>query len=296
MKRVNLVAMLAVSFSLTSFVACTSEAFTGTDASLSTTAIDEAQAATVNDQVISVADDYANAFDANGFVQKSASQAVIGVTSADTVIVTVDKPGTTVFPKKMSIDFGTTGFTDKRGNVLKGKIYLTISNRMTIAGSTRKMEYSNFFINDNSVKGLKTVTYLGLTGLPSNPASSVGYPSWSIVASDTIVRTDGTTVIWNSNRTRTRSDNNGTPLIYWDDVYSITGSSSGINAKGVAYTMQIDATKPLTTVGGWKFFVSGAVLITSEKRTALLDYGDGTKDAKATVTINGVTKTINLRK
>ena len=287
MKRVNLVAILAVSFSLTSFVACTSEAFTGTDASLSSTAIDEAQAATVNDQVISVADDYANAFDANGFVQKSASQAVIGVTSADTVIVTVDKPGTTVFPKKMSIDFGTTGFTDKRGNVLKGKIYLTISNRMSIAGSTRKVQYSDFFINDNSVKGSKTVTYNGETA---------GKPSWGIVASDTIVRTDGTTVIWNSDRTRTRSDNNGTPLIYWDDVYTITGSSNGINAKGVAYTMAIDAAKPLTTVGGWKFFVSGAVLITSEKRTALLDYGDGTKDAKATVTINGVTKTINLRK
>ncbi|MDD4971314.1 MAG: hypothetical protein PHT07_17935 [Paludibacter sp.] len=287
MKRVNLVAILAVSFSLTSFVACTSEAFTGTDASLSTTAIDEAQAATVNDQVISVADEYANAFDANGFTQKSASQAVMGVSTADTVIVTVDKPGTTAFPKKMCIDFGTTGFTDKRDNVLKGKIYITISNRMTIAGSIRKMEYSNFFINDNSVKGSKTVTYNGETA---------GKPSWSIVAKDTVVRTDGTTVIWNSDRTRTRSNNNGTPLIYWDDVYTITGSSAGINAKGVAYTMTIDSAKPLTTVGGFRFFVSGAVLIVSEKRTALLDYGDGTKDAKATVTIDGVTKTINLRK
>ena len=287
MKRVNLFAILAISFSLTSFVACTSEAFTGTDASLSATAVDEAQASSVNDQVISVTDDYANAFDVNGFSQKSASQGLIGISTADTVIVTVDKPGVTVFPKKLSIDFGT-GFTDKRGNVLKGKIYLTISNRMTIAGSSRKVEYSNFFINDNAVKGSKTVTYNG---------ENDGKPSWSIVASDTIVRSlEGTTVIWNSNRVRTRTDSNGTPLIYWDDIYTITGTSSGINAKGVAYTMQIDAAKPLTTAGLWKFFVSGAVLITSDKRTAVLDYGDGTKDAKATVTINGVTKTINLRK
>jgi hypothetical protein len=234
-----------------------------------------------------VADDYANAFDANGFTQKSAAQAIIGITTADTVIVTVDKPGLTVFPKKMCIDFGTTGFTDKRGDVLKGKIYLTISNRMTIAGSTRKLQYANFFINDNAVKGTKTVTYKGETA---------GNPSWNIVATDTIVRTDGTTVMWNSDRTRTRTDNNGTPLIYWDDIYSIIGSSNGINAKGVAYTMEIDPAKPLKAVGGFKFFVSGAVLITSDKRTALLDYGDGTKDAKATVTINGVTKTINLRK
>jgi hypothetical protein len=287
MKRTNLLAILAVSFSLTSFVSCTSEDFTGTDATLSATASDEAQASNVNDQVISVADDYANASDANGFSQPSAVLGMMGVSTADTVIVTVDKPGVTVFPKKMSIDFGTTGFTDKRGDVLKGKIYLTISNRMTIAGSYRKVQYANFSINDNVLKGSKTVTYNGETG---------GKPSWGIVAKDTILRTDGTTVIWNSDRIRTRTGNNGTPLIYWDDTYSITGSSNGINAKGVAYSMQIDAAKPLTTVGGWKFFVSGSVLITSDKRTALLDYGDGTKDAKATVTINGVTKTINLRK
>ena len=287
MKRVNLFAILAISFSLTSIVACTTEDFTGTDASLSATASDEAQASNVNDQVISVDDDYANVVDANGFTQPSAVKAAMGMSTVDSVVVQIDKPGLTVFPKKMSIDFGTTGFTDKRGNVLKGKIYLIISNRMSIKGSYRKVLYSNFYINDNAVKGSKTVTYNG------DPLSK---PTWSIVASDTIVRTDGTTVIWNSDRTRTRSSNNGTPLIYWDDTYSITGSSSGINAKGVAYTMQIDETKPLTTVGGFKFFVSGAVLITSDKRTALLDYGDGTKDAKATVTINGVTKTINLRK
>jgi len=287
MKRVNLFAIMAISFSLTSFVACTSDEFTGTDASLSATASDEAQASNVNDQVISVADDYANAVDVNGYSQPSAIKGEMGMSTVDSVIIQIDKPGLTVFPKKMSIDFGTTGFTDKRGNVLKGKIYLTISNRMSVTGSYRKVEYSNFFINDNAVKGSKTVTYNG------DPGSK---PTWSIVAKDTIIRTDGTTVIWNSERTRTRTSNNGTPLIYWDDIYTITGSSSGINAKGVAYTMQIDATKPLTTVGGFKFFVSGAVLITSDKRTALLDYGDGTKDAKATVTINGVTKTINLRK
>lgn len=286
MKRLNLFAILAISFSLTSFVACTSEGFTGSDASLSATAVDEAQASSVNDQVISVADDYAFAFETNGYQQASGLQKVSGISNADSVIITIDKAGLTVFPKKMSIDFGTTGFTDKRGNVLKGKIYLTISNRMSIAGSSRKVEYSNFFINDNAVKGSKTVTYNGETA---------GKPSWSIVAKDTIVHVDGTTVVWNSERTRTRTDNNST-LVYWDDTYSITGSSNGINAKGVAYSMQIDATKPLVIIGGWKYYVSGAVTISTEKRSALIDYGDGTKDDKATITINGVTKTINLRK
>ena len=287
MKKVNLLATLAITFSLTSFMACTTDQTVGTDASVTSTAVDEAQASNLNDQVISTVDDYVNTSDANGFAKVNSAQKVNSISATDTVIVTIDKTGLTVFPKKISVDFGKTGYTDKRGNVLKGKIYITVSNRMTIAGSTRQIQFSDFYVNDNLVKGFKTVTYNGITDTK---------PSWGIVARDTITRVDGTTVIWNSDRTRTRIDDNNTPLIYWDDSYSITGSSNGINAKGVAYTMAIDATKPLVSVGGWKYFVSGAVLITTEKRTALLDYGDGTKDAKATITINGVTKDINLRK
>ncbi|MEI8084732.1 MAG: hypothetical protein WCG93_00820 [Paludibacter sp.] len=288
MKKVNLLAIFAISFSLVSFVSCkSSDEFTGTDASIAETASDEAQASTVNDQVISTVDDYVNASELSGYQQVSASQRVSGVTAADSVIVTIDKTGLTVFPKKITIDFGTTGFTDKRGNVLKGKLYITVSNRMIIAGSTRTFQFSNFFVNDNSVKGFKVVTFNGETA---------GNPNWSIVAKDTITRTDGTIVTWNSSRTRTRISNNSTPLIYWDDTYAISGNSNGVNAKGVAYTMEIDAAKPLTIIGGWKYFVSGAVVITTEKRTALLDYGNGTKDAIATVTINGVTKEITLKK
>ncbi len=287
MKKVNLLAILAISFILISFVACTADQTVGSDASVTSTAVDEAQASNLNDQVISAVDDYVNTSDANGFAKVNSAQKVNSISATDTVIVTIDKTDLTVFPKKISVDFGTTGYTDKRGNVLKGKIYITVSNRMTIAGSTRQILFSNFYVNDNLVKGTKTVTYNGITD---------SKPSWSIVARDTITRVDGTTVIWNSDRTRTRIDDNSTPLIYWDDSYAISGSSNGINAKGVAYTMTIDATKPLVTVGGWKYFVSGAVLITTEKRTALLDYGDGTKDAKATITINGVTKDINLKK
>ena len=287
MKKVNVLALIAISFSLVNFVSCKdSDEFSGSNASVAVTTSDEAQASSVNDQVISAADDYVNSFDASGFQQKSEQQRMSELSVADSVLITIDKPGATGFPKVVTVDFGA-GYTDKRGNVLKGKLYIAISNRMSFAGSTRTFQFVNFFVNENSVKGSKTVTYNG---------DLAGKPSWSIVAKDTITRTDGTVVTWNSNRTRTRINNNGTDLIYWDDMYAITGSSNGINAKGVAYTMEIDATKPLTIVGGWKYFVSGAVVITTEKRTALLDYGSGTKDAVATVTINGVTKEITLKK
>ena len=296
MKRVNLLAILAISFSLTSFVACTltPEQSVGTDEALSVTAQDEAQSANLSDIAVATTDEYVNSFDAAGFQTVSPAQNVNGIAAIDSgkVVITVDKTGITVFPKKICVDFGT-GVVDKRGNTLKGKIYVTISNRMGVTGSTRKLEYFQFFINDNQLKGSKTVTYLGSNRqVTDNVVTET--PSWSISVKDTIVRTDGTKLIWNSERVRTRISNNATPLLYWDDVYSITGTANGVNAKGTAYTVEI--TKPLILKGGWKFFVEGTVLTTSDKRTAVLDYGNGDKDAKATLTINGVTKDINLRK
>ena len=296
MKRVNLLPILAISFSLTSFVACTinPEQSVGTDEALSITAQDEAQSANLSDIAVATTDEYVNSFDAAGFQAVSAAQKVNGIGAIDSgkVVITVDKTGISVFPKKICVDFGT-GVVDKRGNTLKGKIYVIISNRMGVTGSTRKLEYFQFFINDNQLKGSKTVTYLGSNRqVTDNVVTET--PSWSISVKDTIVRADGTKLIWNSERVRTRISNNATPLLYWDDIYSITGTSNGINAKGVAYTVEI--TKPLILKGGWKFFVEGTVLTTSEKHTAVLDYGNGEKDAKATLTVNGVTKDINLRK
>jgi hypothetical protein len=296
MKRVTLFGILAISFSLTSFVACTitPEQSVGTDDALSVTAQDEAQSANLSDIAVATTDEYVNSFDAAGFQAVSGVQNVIGIAAVDSgkVVITVDKAGITTFPKTICVNFGT-GFIDKRGNTLKGKIYVIISNRMGVTGSTRKLEYSGFFINDNQLKGSKTVTYLGSNRqVTDNVVTET--PSWSISVKDTIVRADGTKLIWNSERVRTRISNNATPLLYWDDIYSITGNANGVNAKGTAYTVEI--TKPLILKGGWKFFVEGTVLTTYDKRTAVLDYGNGDKDAKATLTINGVTKDISLRK
>jgi len=61
----------------------------------------------------------------------------------------------------------------------------------------------------------------------------------------------------------------------------------------VAYTVEI--TRPLIEYNNFKFFVQGTVTTTTQTKTAVLDYGDGTLDNKATLTINGVTKNITLR-
>lgn len=286
MKTSNFFGILLISFGVATVTnSCTqTETQAANATTLTSTATEETQAAIINDDVDNEVDNYVTWAASSGFKAKSAI--VTEVTSGP--VITIDKPDSTNFPKTVTIDYGTSGITGKRGNVLTGKIAVIISNKMNIANSTKTITFDNFAVNGNVIKGSKIVTYKGLT--------SENQPYWTISVKDTVDRADGTTVTWNSERTRERIDNNGTPLIYWDDNYSIKGSSNGVNAKGKTYSVVIDAANPLIIGGGWPFFVKGSETITSETKTVIIDYGNGARDNIATATINGITKTFTLKK
>lgn len=288
MKTRKLLPILAVVFGLTAFTtSCTQiENITASTEAIAITAGDEAQAATLSDDITNEVDNYVNTSSFIGYL--SAVRAVSAAEQATGPTITVDKKDSVNFPKTITIDYGTTGITGKRGNILKGKIIVVVSNKMWIANSSRTITFVDFSINDNAIRGYKNLTYKGLNADKN--------PYWTISVKDTMDRADKSTIIWNSERTRTRIDNNNTSLIFWDDHYSITGTSNGVNAKGIAYTMVIDNANPLIIGGLWPFFTKGTVTITTENKTAIIDYGDGTLDNKATVNVNGVTKEITLRK
>jgi hypothetical protein len=280
MKTKNFWAIAALTVGLvTTFSACTSDDLS--DASLTATVQDEAQISSISDEVITDADEYVNAnLMSVANAPASEMQKLIGPKGATVTVVNEGNP----FPKVITIDYGTEGITGKRGNVFRGKIIVRVTNRMDVTGSSRNYSFDNFSVNENKVKGWKTVTYIG-----ANPTKK-----WTVAVSDTIVKaSDSRIIISNSTRIRTRISDNDTPNLYYDDKYSIEGSATGINAKGVTYTMTI--TKALVTDGVWPVFVEGTMLLETEKRSVVTDYGDGTRDMKATVTVNGVTKTIYIQ-
>ena len=262
------------------FTSCQStEPINTANETISTTANDESQVSTTSDAVVSAADQYTPNFNSSGMRVKSE----IAEKISDSVTITVDRPDAQTFPKVVTIDYGTAGFVGKRGNILKGKMIVTISNKMDIVGSTKTITFDNFSVNGNALNGAKVITYKG-------------NDSWTINANDTLTRTDGTVVTWSTERTRSRIDDNQTPLIKWDDTFAITGSASGVNAKGKAYTMTIDEANPLIIGGGYPHFTQGKLTITTETKTIYMDYGDGTKDNIATLTLNGKVKLITLKK
>ena len=278
MKTFNYITMIATALFLTvAASSCQKEETAGSMTTLSATSGDIAQSQLAGDEAVSAADDYVPSN-----VMSAAPQKAPALVSKDSIEISVSHPDSMTV--KVEIDFGNSGVIGKRGNVLKGELEVLINKRT----KTRTISFVNFFVNDNQVKGSKTVEY---------GKNTAGQPTWTITARDTIIRKeDGAMVIWNSDRVRTRTSDNGTPLNLWDDEYSVSGTANGVNAKGKAYTMTIDSNNPLVFYANYQHIVKGSMVIASEQKSALLDYGDGTKDNKATVTVNGTIKEITLGK
>ncbi len=200
-----------------------------------------------------------------------------------TTCATVTKD-TTTSVKKIIIDFGTSNCTCLDGRNRRGKIISTFTGKYRDAGTVITHTFENYFVDDNEVKGTKTVTNIG------------NYTYDIKVTGSIILNSNAGTITWNSERQRVWKEGYNTWVLN-DDVYEITGSASGTNANGKNYSVTI--TKPLIRklkLGCIRNFIEGTLEIEVDGgRTRTLDYGDGTCDNLGTLTIGKRTYTINLR-
>jgi hypothetical protein len=147
--------------------------------------------------------------------------------------------------------------------------------------------FEEYFVNDNQVTGVKTVENKG--------QNLQGNLYFKITENGNVIKpfNEGS-IVWNSNREREWIEGENTPLNIFDDVYSITGNAFGTAANGVDFTMNI--TKALIIKIGCRNITSGTLEIKlGSNEPWVLDYGNGTCDNKATLTINGRTRDITLK-
>jgi hypothetical protein len=197
------------------------------------------------------------------------------------VLATLDL---SVMPYKLTIDFGAQNCLCDDGRWRRGKIIVTFNGGYFQAGTIITTTFENYFVNNNQVLGTKTVTNMG--------RNNNGNLWWDIAVSGQIIKANsGGVVFWNSDRAREWIEGEGQPWYKW--VYLITGTANGTNANGKSYTVNITA--PLKVKFNCEWIVSGTLEIQVENAPlVILDYGNGTCDNIATVTINGQTYTITL--
>ncbi|WP_035567231.1 hypothetical protein [Hymenobacter sp. IS2118] len=217
------------------------------------------------------------------------SPAVAGAAEMGRLFGTCATRTYTAETRTLVIDFGPTNCLCPDGRYRRGKIVVVFTGPNLRRHSGAIVTRVDYFVNDNQHTATRIFTDLG------NGSFSLNIPSASIILAN-----GGGTHSWTARRVFTRTAGFGTPQLA-DDEYSITGTASGTNRRGVDYTATIG--QPLIkrfTAGCFRHFVSGTVKIENSKdNTLLLNYdptGAGVCDNIASVTINGKrTRTITLR-
>ncbi len=183
-------------------------------------------------------------------------------------------------PRTVMIDFGTDDCVGDDGRIRKGKIHITYTGRYRDVGTIITITPDNFTSNGYLVQGSQTVTNLG-----ENANSQLSY---SVNVNGSITApANAWSSQWTSQRTRTWVQGQNT-LTWLDDVYDITGTASGVNRNGLAYTVSV--TSPLRAKLVCPWIVSGTMILTPEGYDArVIDFGNGECNNAFTVTVNGET-------
>jgi hypothetical protein len=191
-----------------------------------------------------------------------------------------------------TIDFGTEGCTMRNGNVLKGKIIISFYKNPELKSKKIESKYEKFYHNDKLIEGSKTFTQ-----------ESKGT---DLLATDHPVTTHliDVTVTFPDRKVYTRTGTNVKEMIdgfttrdVWDDnVYKVTGGNTTTFPNGNIYTSTITTPLQITMSCKIPFPVSGIVKITKNDVEATLDYGNGDCDNLATMTTDGVSKEIQLKR
>jgi hypothetical protein len=194
------------------------------------------------------------------------------------------------------------------GRTRSGTIVYTYSNSVNGAKHYRDPGFeldvtsSNYVVDGNAVtignKTIKNITQVGF-----NPAST--NETWSISATITVNKASGGSVTWTCNHiktllnTNTAYTNASTPIDWPNAKIGITGNASGTRSNGETFTVNI--TNQLVrdfggcVINGRHPFIQGTFDYSpSGKATRTFDYGNGSCDLNATVTINGVSYPITL--
>jgi hypothetical protein len=204
---------------------------------------------------------------------------VFGVPHVDSC-VTVSVSSSS-YPREIIIEYLKGCSTHKHDK--SGKIIIDLSDTITNAGAVQTITYQDFYIDSVRVDLEATLTNLGQNS-SGNWEIGKTYLQTISKGDEVAVRKNNETQEWISGfETADKSDN----------IYYLSGSGSIIVNDTLKYSKEI--TSPLLYDAGCDYIKSGIVELTRNGSVAIIDYGDGTCDNKATITIDTTTQEINLR-
>jgi len=217
---------------------------------------------------------------------------ISGANGADStpacLTITVTRLSANLFPVKIELDFGS-GCTGRDGRVRKGKIITVYTGRLVNAGSVAETTFDGYYVNDIHVEGTHRV---------ENKSTSANWIFEVKVSNAKLSKPNGNYSEWNSVKTIAQIDGSGTPFNPIDDVFSVKGEANGGVKRDTVYYQwgaRTLADNPLIKKFICRWIVKGKIAFRrTNSDVAVLDYGNGVCDNKATITIGGVVYEISL--
>ncbi|MDF2448269.1 MAG: hypothetical protein K0R26_773 [Bacteroidota bacterium] len=244
-------------------------------------AADQSLATSIANDMTNISDEAAKTYSISSFK----TQDTKGLLAASCASLTVD---TILAAKTITVNFGVSNCVCNDGRTRRGSLIIAFTGKYRDSLTEISVTPVSYYVNDNQVTGTKTIVNKG-----HNTSHHLVY---EINANLQIVKANnGGTISWQSVRQREWISGENTQQ--WnDDIYSITGSASGTTSNGNSFNSIISS--PLIrkmSFGCRRHFTQGVLEHTpGGKATRYIDFGNGTCDDQATVTINGNTYIITL--
>lgn len=231
----------------------------------------------ISDDVSYIAQSESNAEISGRFTTAGGANFLIGCASFST-----SQDGSTW---TRTIDFGDNNCTIFSGNQVRGKIILTFTDDFDATTRTISYAFDNFYHNDRHVEGNRSVVKTILEN---------GHPQATISLNMTVTYPNTAVYTRVGERVREFTSGYDTPNILVDNQFAITGSwTTNSSVTGESLTATI--TSPIIIRWNCTRIVSGIIIFNrTDGNTGTLDYGDGTCDNNALLTINGVEYDIAL--
>lgn len=191
------------------------------------------------------------------------------------------------FPaKNISIDFGT-GCTNGFGVIRKGIINIVLTDSLRKSGSMATVTFNNYYINGFKKEGTITWTNTTVTGS--------GIPSWNRkVVNGKITAPSGDFWLHSADINISMTAGVNTPNNLTDDIFSISGTRTVTNPAGKTRTST--TLTALQKKAACSNIDQGTLQVQGPNHVAVIDFGNGTCDNLATISIDGRTpRTIILR-
>lgn len=185
------------------------------------------------------------------------------------------------------VDFGTTGcqFANGHGAVMRGQIIVSGSTDFAQSPYVWTYNFNNFYYDNILVEGTKTLSRT----VESTTALATPHPIVDVDLDLHLTFPNGNEYDRDGIRTWELIVGYDTPLVFSDNVYIAYGNWTTVG-EGSSFTSTIvPATALRFEIPCQYRLVAGEITIVKNSHTAVVNYGTGTCDNNATISINGGT-------